>query len=59
MKPFRALSTSEQLFQHLREEILSGRLKGYMPGIQQLLKSLGVNSVATANALQQLERART
>jgi DNA-binding LacI/PurR family transcriptional regulator len=56
MKPFRALSTSDQLFQHLKEEILSGRLKDTMPGIQHLVKSLGVNSLATANALQQLER---
>ncbi len=56
MKPFRAQSTSDQLADHLREEIHSGRLTGAMPGIQQLVKSLGVNSVAVNKAVQQLER---
>ena len=56
MKPFRALNTSDQLAGHLREEILSGRLRGAMPGIQQLVKTLGVNSLAVNKAVQQLER---
>lgn len=56
MKPFRALSTSDQLANHLRQEIHSGRLSGAMPGINQLVRSLGVNSTACATALRQLER---
>ncbi|HEX5790497.1 MAG TPA: substrate-binding domain-containing protein, partial [Luteolibacter sp.] len=56
MMPFRPRSTSEQLAEHLRGEILSGRLSGAMPGINQLVQTLGVNSVATTLALQQLER---
>lgn len=55
MKPFRPISTSDQLAQHLREEIQSGRLSGSMPGIKQLVQTLGVNSVATSKALKQLE----
>ncbi len=56
MKPFRPLSTSDQLAQHLRQEIMSGRLTGAMPGIKQLVQALGVNSVAATKAVQQLER---
>ena len=56
MNPFRSQSTSDQLADHLRKEILSGRLHGAMPGIQQIVKSLGVNSVAVSKAVQQLER---
>ena len=56
MKPFRPLSTSDQLAQHLRAEITSGRLTGAMPGIKQIVQSLGVNSVAATKAVQQLER---
>jgi DNA-binding LacI/PurR family transcriptional regulator len=55
MKPFCRLSTSEQLADHLRRQIESGTLSGVMPGVQQLVKSLGVNSVAVGKAVQQLE----
>ena len=55
MKPFRPLSTSDQLAQYLREEITSGRLTGTMPGNKHLVQSLGVNSVTTTKAVQQLE----
>ena len=58
MNPFRSQSTSDQLADHLRKEILSGRLHGAMPGIQQIVKSLGVNSVAVSKAVQQ-QRAKT
>lgn len=56
MKAFHLQSTSDQLAKHLREEILSGRLSKEMPGIKQIVKSLGVNSVAATKAIQQLER---
>ncbi len=56
MKPFRPLTTSDQLANHLREEILNGELVGTMPGINHLVKSMGINSVAVTKALKQLER---
>ena len=56
MKPFRSLNTSDQLANHLREEILNGNLRETMPGTQQLVKSLGVNAMAAHKAVQQLER---
>ena len=56
MRPFRPSSTKDQLVQYLREEIVSGQLSGEMPGIKQLVKTLGVNSVTTTKAVQQLER---
>jgi DNA-binding LacI/PurR family transcriptional regulator/biotin operon repressor len=55
MEPFCRLSTSEQLAGHLRRQIENGTLKGAMPGVQQLAKTLGVNSVAVGKAVQQLE----
>ncbi|MCH7225884.1 substrate-binding domain-containing protein [Haloferula sp. A504] len=56
MELFRKLSTSEQLAEHLRRQIHGGTLKGALPGVQQLVKTLGVNSVAVGKAVQQLER---
>lgn len=56
MKSFRATPTSEQLAAHLREEILSHRLSGTMPGIKRLVKTLGVNSRALTCAMKELEK---
>jgi len=56
MESFRPLSTSDQLADFLRRQIVNGSLKGVMPGVQQLVRSLGVNSVAVGKAIQQLER---
>jgi len=56
MKPFRPQNTTDQLANHLREQILSGSLRDTMPGTQQLVKSLGVNAMAAHRAVQQLER---
>lgn len=56
MRPFRPLSTGDQLANYLREEILNGRLCGEMPGVKQLVQTLGVNSVAMTKAFKQLER---
>jgi len=55
MKPFRSKSTSEQLAAYLREEILSQRLSGTMPGVKTLVKRLGVNSRALSDAMKELE----
>ena len=55
MKPFRSQSTSEQLTEHLRQEILSGKLSGTMPGIKKLVQTLGVNTDALTKAIKQLE----
>jgi DNA-binding LacI/PurR family transcriptional regulator len=56
MEPFRRLSTSEQLADFLRKQIRDGTLKGALPGVQQLVKIHGVNSMAAGKAVQQLER---
>lgn len=56
MEPFRPLSTSEQLANHLRQQILNGVLRGNLPGVNQFVQTLGVNSVSVAKAIQQLER---
>lgn len=56
MEPFRPLSTSDQLAQHLRNEIQKGTLSGLLPGVKQLVQSLGANSVAVTKAIRQLER---
>lgn len=56
MDSFRPMSTSDQLAEHLRREINSGKLSGVMPGIKQLVQSLGVNSVSVTKAVKQLER---
>lgn len=55
MKPFTSRSTSEQLADHLRGEILRGAFGETMPGIKKLVRGLGVNSSAVADALKRLE----
>lgn len=55
MDTFRAKSTSEQLAEHLRQQILRGGLGETMPGINQLVRVLGVNSRAVEAAVKQLE----
>ena len=55
MKAFRSLSTREQLADHLRGEVLRGAFGETMPGIKKLVRGLGVNSSAVADALKHLE----
>lgn len=55
MSVFRPLSTSEQLANFLKEEILNGKLHGKMPGVKHLVHDLGVNSEAVSNAMAILE----
>lgn len=55
MSTFRPLSTSEQLANFLHEQILNGKLVGKMPGVKQLVQSLGVNSDAVSHAITILE----
>lgn len=56
MKPFHSLSAVEQLAAHLREEIRSGGLDGRMPGVAQLVRSLGVGTKTVVAALDILKR---
>ncbi len=56
MEPFRLRPTSQQLADHLRRQIQNGNLKGSLPGVQSLVKTLGVNSMAVGHAVEQLEK---
>lgn len=56
MKPFRAMSTVEQLAAHLREEIRRGNFSGHMPGVAQLVRHLGVGTTTVVAALDILKR---
>jgi len=55
VKSFKSQSTSEQLADHLRGEILRGAFGETMPGIKKLVRGLGVNSSAVTDALKQLQ----
>jgi len=56
MKSFRSLSAVEQLTAYLREEIRNGGLDGQMPGVAQLVRSLGVGTKTVVAALESLKR---
>jgi DNA-binding LacI/PurR family transcriptional regulator/DNA-binding transcriptional regulator YhcF (GntR family) len=56
MKPFRSLSTIEQLAVHLRGEIASGAWGDAMPGVAKLSRDLGVGTRTVVAALQILKR---
>ncbi|QTN32614.1 substrate-binding domain-containing protein [Akkermansiaceae bacterium] len=56
MKPFRPLSSVEQLAGYLREEIRQGGLGGRLPGINRLAASLGCSANTVHAAMKQLER---
>jgi hypothetical protein len=58
MKPFRPLSTVQQLAAHLRAEIASGRLSGTMPGVIRLVEELGVGTKTAVGAMEELMRER-
>lgn len=49
------LSPAEQVASHVRDEILSGRWRGKMPGVAHLQSVFGVNHVTINGALQMLE----
>lgn len=55
MKPFRALTSVEQLAMHLRTEILAGSLGDTLPGINRLAKELAVSPKTIIAAVAQLE----
>lgn len=55
MEPFRAQSTSEQLSTYLKRQILAGVFDDSLPGINQLVTMLGVNSRAVEAAVRRLE----
>lgn len=50
------LSLADQVTEHLRTEILSGRWSGTLPGKHQLAAELGVNNKTVEGALRQLEQ---
>ncbi|MDX1680782.1 MAG: substrate-binding domain-containing protein [Akkermansiaceae bacterium] len=56
MKPFHAKTASEQLADHLREELLRGRWTGTMPGQHQLLTELGTGMETIRSALEILQK---
>ena len=55
MKSFRPLPAYEQVAAHLRDEILHGDLSNTVPGVRQLIKSLGVSQKTVVAALRILE----
>ena len=57
MKKEAFLSISDQVADHLRQEILRGRWPDVMPGKHQLAAELGVNNKTVESALRQLEQA--
>lgn len=56
MQPFRVQTTVDQLAEHLRTEIQSGGLSGEMPGVAQLVRTLGVGTTTVVAALEILKR---
>ena len=55
-KPFRIRSAPEQLADHLREEIHSGRLHGEMPGVHALASEFGIHRSTVEESLRLLEQ---
>ena len=56
MSEFQILSNAEQLAAYIRSEIVRGRWKGLMPGVDSLSKELSINRNITVHALGILER---
>lgn len=56
MKPFKPLSTTEQLAKHLRQAIIEGQLRGCMPGIRKLAQTLDVSANTVVAAIEQMEK---
>ena len=55
MKSFRPLPAYEQVAAHLREEILHRDLGNTMPGVRQIIRTLGVSQKTVVAALRILE----
>lgn len=55
-KNFQIRSAPEQLADHLREEIHSGRLFGEMPGVNALASEFGVHQSTAEECMRRLER---
>ncbi|QTN33034.1 substrate-binding domain-containing protein [Akkermansiaceae bacterium] len=55
MGNLRILSASQQVAEHLRSELLSGRWTGAMPGEDKLIAQLGAGRATVKAALRQLE----
>ncbi len=55
-KTFRVRSAPEQLAEYLRDEILSGRLSGEIPGVHAWASEFGVHRSTVEECMRQLER---
>lgn len=55
MSGFKAFSVTEQVAQHLKEELLRGRWVGLMPGEDRLMAHLSIGRVTVREALNLLE----
>lgn len=56
--PFASKSAVAQLADHLREQILRGKITGTMPGVNQLVRELGVGTKTVLGAIASLEKER-
>jgi len=56
MKTFVPKSTVAQLAEHLRERILAGEIHGLMPGVNQMVRELGVGTQTVIAAVAALEK---
>jgi DNA-binding LacI/PurR family transcriptional regulator/DNA-binding MarR family transcriptional regulator len=59
MTPIRILAASEQVAEHLRNELAKGTWSGLMPGSNRLARELGVGGNTLEAALKQLEKEGT
>jgi len=59
MTPIRILTASEQVSEHLRDELTKGTWSGFMPGSNRLARELGVGGNTLEAALKQLENEGT
>lgn len=57
-KPYSSKSAVSQLADHLREQILHGKITGTMPGVNQLVRQLGVGTKTVLGAIASLEKER-
>ena len=59
MTTIRILAASEQVAEHLRNELAKGTWSGLMPGSNRLARELGVGGNTLEAALKQLEKEGT
>jgi DNA-binding LacI/PurR family transcriptional regulator len=57
-RAFASKSAVDQLTDHLRKQILHGEITGTMPGVNQLVRDLGLGTKTVLGAIASLERER-